>query len=171
MRILEIFGICVVALLVLLFAFFFRARLLMLVGGTIRLQVRVSTMVPGRGWSTGIGRFAGDELRFYRMFSLAVRPKRVLNRRTMTVSRGRLPQGPERLTMPGHWVILACRTGTQLPADQSEREPAEPRQTPALIEIAMAESTATGFSSWLEAGPPGQPGQIARRTQGGPAAV
>ena len=153
MRILEIFGICVVALLVLLFAFFFRARLLMLVGGTIRLQVRVSTMVPGRGWSTGIGRFAGDELRFYRMFSLSVRPKRVLNRRTMTVSRGRLPRGPERLTMPGHWVILACRTRTS------------------LIEIAMAESTVTGFSSWLEAGPPGQPGQIARRIQGGPAAI
>ena len=153
MRILEIVGICVAALFILLFAFFFRARLLMLGGGTIRLQVRVSTLVPGRGWSTGIGRFAGDELRFYRMFSLAVRPKRVLNRRTMTVSRGRLPHGPERLTMPGHWVILACRTATS------------------LIEIAMAESTVTGFSSWLEAGPPGQPGQVARRTQGGPAAV
>ena len=153
MRVLEVFGICVVALFVLLFAFFFRARLLMAGGGTIRLQVRVSTMVPGRGWSTGIGRFAGDELRFYRMFSLSVRPKRVLNRRTMTVSRGRLPRGPERLTMPGHWVILACRTRTS------------------LIEIAMAESTVTGFSSWLEAGPPGQPGQIARRIQGGPAAI
>ena len=153
MRILEIAGICVVVLLALLVAVFLRARLLMIGGGTIRLQVRVSTLVPGRGWSTGIGRFSGDELRFYRMFSFAVRPKRVLNRRSLTVSRGRLPEGPERLTMPGHWVILACCTGT------------------ALIEIAMAESTATGFSSWLEAGPPGQPGQSARRVPGGPAAV
>jgi hypothetical protein len=66
--------------------------------------------------------------------------------------------GPERLTMPGHWVILRCLTGT------------------VNLEIAMAESTVTGFLSWLEAGPPGQPGSIlprsslTPRTQGGPAA-
>ena len=44
--------------------------------------------------------------------------------------------------MPGHWVILRC-TSHQAP-----------------IEIAMAESTVTGFSSWLEAGPPGAPGRM-----------
>ena len=152
MRILEFLGICVVVLLLVLFAIFFRTRLLMLGGGTIRLQVRVSTMVPGRGWSAGVGQFIGDELRFHRMFSFGVRPKRVLNRRSMTVTRRRLPEGPERLNMPGHWVILACVTG------------------PALIEIAMAESTVTGFSSWLEAGPPGEHGRASRRPHGGPAA-
>ena len=66
MRILEVFGICVAALLVVLFALFFRGRLIMAGGGTIRLQVRVSTMFPGRGWSSGIGQFIDDELRFYR---------------------------------------------------------------------------------------------------------
>jgi len=145
MRVLEILGICVVALLVFLLAVFVRRRLLMAGGGTIRLQVRVSTMVPGRGWSTGIGQFVGDELRFHRMFSFGVRPKRMLNRRTLSVGRRRLPAGPERLTMPGHWVILLCTTGS------SE------------LEIAMAESTVTGFLSWLEAGPPGQPGSVAPR--------
>lgn len=145
MRVLEIIGICVVALLVFLLAVFVRRRLLMAGGGTIRLQVRVSTMVPGRGWSTGIGQFVGDELRFHRMFSFGVRPKRMLDRRTLSVGRRRLPAGPERLTMPGHWVILLCTTGS------SE------------LEIAMAESTVTGFLSWLEAGPPGQPGSVAPR--------
>jgi uncharacterized protein DUF2550 len=145
MRILEIFGICVLALLVVLLAIFLRRRLLKAGGGTIRLQVRVSTMVLGRGWSSGIGQFVGDELRFHRMFSFGVRPKRVLNRRTLAVGRRRLPEGPERLTMPGHWVILLCTTGR------------------AQLEIAMAESTVTGFLSWLEAGPPGQPGSIAPR--------
>ena len=77
MQVLEIFGICVAALLVVLLAIFIRRRLLMAGGGTIRLQVRVSTMVPGRGWSSGIGQFVGDELRFHRMFSFGVRPKRV----------------------------------------------------------------------------------------------
>jgi len=145
MRILEIFGICVVALFAVLLAIFIRRRLLMAGGGTIRLQVRVSTMVPGRGWSSGIGQFVGDELRFHRMFSFGVRPKRVLDRRTLSVGRRRLPGGPERLTMPGHWVILLCTTGSS------------------QLEIAMAESTVTGFLSWLEAGPPGQPGSVGPR--------
>jgi hypothetical protein len=146
MRILEVLGICVVALLLVLFAIFFRRRLLMLGGGTIRLQVRVNTMVPGRGWSAGIGQFVGDELRFHRMFSFAFRPKRVLNRRGLTVDFRRLPEGPERLTMPGHWVILLCMT------EESD------------LEIAMAETTVTGFLSWLEAGPPGQSGMVRRRS-------
>ena len=146
MRILEFFGICIVALLALLFVIFFRRRLLMVGGGTIRLQVRVSTMVPGRGWSTGIGQFVGDELRFHRMFSLAVRPKRVLDRSFLLVEETRAPDGPERLTMPSHWTVLRCRNG----------EAGE-------IEIAMAESTVTGFLSWLEAGPPGQPGSVGPR--------
>jgi hypothetical protein len=145
MQILEVIGICIVALFLVLFAIFFRQRLLMLGGGTIRLQVRVSTMVPGRGWSTGIGQFVGDELRFHRMFSFAVRPKRVLNRAGLTVEQRRLPEGPERLTMPGHWIVLRCRSGT------------------GELEIAMAESTVTGFLSWLEAAAPGQPGSVAPR--------
>ena len=145
MRVLEVFGICVFVVLALLFAVFFRRRLLMVGGGTIRLQVRVSTMVPGRGWSTGIGQFVGDELRFHRMFSFGFRPKRILDRGTLKVEQRRLPEGPERLTMPGHWVILRCATGLN------------------QLEIAMAESTVTGFLSWLEAAPPGQPGSVAPR--------
>jgi hypothetical protein len=145
MLILQILGIGILALLIGLFAIFFRQRLLRQGGGTIRLQVRVTSVVPGRGWSTGLGQFVDDELRFHRMFSYGIRPKRVLTRHGLTVERRRLPRGPERLTMPGHWVILRCTS----------------RQAP--IEIAMAESTVTGFLSWLEAGPPGQPGSVAPR--------
>ena len=150
MRVLEIFGICVAVLLVMLFAIFFRRRLLMAGGGTIRLQVRLTTLVRGRGWSSGIGQFVGDELRFHRMFSFAVRPKRVLNRRILTVEGRRLPEGPERLAIPGHWIVLDCVNGTT------------------ELEIAMAESTVTGFRSWIEAGPPGAPGRVSPRTSSGP---
>ena len=145
MRILEVFGICVGALLVVLFAVFLRRRLIMAGGGTIRLQFRVSTMFPGRGWSSGVGQFIDDELRFYRMFSFGVRPKRVLDRRNLTIDRRRLPEGPERVIMPGHWVVLLCTAAA------------------APVEIAMAETTVTGFLSWLEAGPPGPPGTMLRR--------
>jgi hypothetical protein len=149
MLILEILGIGIaallLALLVALLAVFLRRLLLMQRGGTIRLQVRVTTVVPGRGWSTGIGQFVDDELRFHRMFSFGIRPKRVLTRQGRKVENRRLPEGPERLIMPGHWVILRCTSA------------------PATIEIAMAETTVTGFLSWLEAGPPGQPGSVAPR--------
>ncbi len=150
MRVLEILGICFVTLLALMFAIFFRRRLLMLGGGTIRLQVRTSTMVPGRGWSPGLGQFVGDELRFHKMFSLAIRPKRVLDRRVLTITERRLPAGPERLIMPVHWVVLRCTTGGT------------------DVEIAMAETTVTGFLSWLEAGPPRDPGSIPGRSIFGP---
>ncbi len=147
---LEVLGISAAVLILLLVALFFRRRLLMRGGGTITLQVRVVTMVPGRGWSPGVGRFVGDELRFYRMFSFAVRPKRVLSRQGLAVERRRVPEGPERLSMPTDWVILRC-TSFQAP-----------------IEIAMAASTVTGFLSWLEAAAPAEPGMarpiLRRRT-------
>lgn len=140
MRVLEIIGICLVALLAILFVIFFRRRLLALGGGTIRLQVRTSALYPGRGWSTAIGQFAGDEFRVFRMFSFALRPKNVLKRDGLRIAGRREPEGPERLNMPGHWTILRCQSGA------------------VDVEVAMAESTVTGFLSWLEAAPPGQPG-------------
>jgi hypothetical protein len=140
MRTVEISGLCLAALLVAFFSLFVRRRLLMRGGGAIRLQAHINTLVAGRGWSAGFGRFVGDELRFYKMFSFGLRPKRTLDRRLLAVEKRRLPEGPERLTMPGHWIVLECR------------------QDDHPIEIAMAESTVTGFLSWLEAGPPRQPG-------------
>jgi len=105
--------------------------------GSIELSWRLTTLVHGRGWSPGIGRFAGDELRWYRMFSYSVRPRRVLSRRRLVVEGHRAPEGPERLALPPDRVIVRCLSGT------------------APIEIAMAESTLTGFLSWIEAVPPG----------------
>ncbi|MET7705201.1 DUF2550 domain-containing protein [Micromonospora sp. NPDC005413] len=131
------FGIGVVVILGALLILFVRRALVTRSGGIIRLSVRVTTMLDGRGWSPGFGRFAGDELRWYRMFSFALRPKRVLSRKGLAVERRRLPEGQERLSMPADWVILRCT---------SHHAP---------VEIAMARSTVTGFLSWLEAAPPG----------------
>ncbi|MEO3771892.1 DUF2550 domain-containing protein [Micromonospora sp. B9E7] len=137
MEIVEGFGIGVGVVLVALLILFVRRALVTRSGGIIRLSVRVSTMLDGRGWSPGFGRFADDELRWYRMFSFAIRPKRVLSRKGLAVERRRLPEGQERLSMPADWVILRCT---------SHHAP---------VEIAMARSTVTGFLSWLEAAPPG----------------
>ncbi|MFY1636593.1 DUF2550 domain-containing protein [Solwaraspora sp. WMMB335] len=131
------FGIGVLVLFVAIVVLFIRRALMARVSGTIKLNVRLSTLVDGRGWSAGFGRFVGDELRWYRMFSFALRPKRVLSRRGLAVESRRSPRGQERLALPADWVILRCT---------SHHAP---------VEIAMAESTVTGFSSWLEASLPG----------------
>ena len=137
MLVLEWIGIGVLILLALVAVLFARRAFLVRAGGTIRLNLRVSTMLDGRGWSPGFARFADDELRWYRMFSFAIRPKRVLARRGLAVEKRRLPQGQECLALPADWVILRCI---------SHHAP---------VEIAMAKSTVTGFLSWLEAAPPG----------------
>jgi len=137
MLIVEWIAIGVIAILLAIFVLFLRRAAVARAGGTIRLGLRVTTMMDGRGWSPGFGRFVGSELRWYRMFSFAFRPKRVLHRNDLNVESRRLPEGQERLSMPADWVILRC-THHHAP-----------------VEIAMARSTVTGFSSWLESSPPG----------------
>jgi hypothetical protein len=136
-KIFEGIGIGVLALLVVLGLLFVRRGVISRGSGTIELSLRLSTMIPGRGWSAGLGRFSGDELRWFRMFSFAWRPRRVLSRQGLAVDARRPPDGPERLVLPADWVVVRC-TGHQAP-----------------IEIAMAQTTLTGFLSWIEAAPPG----------------
>ena len=52
--------------------------------------------------------------------------------------------------MPGHWVVLRCRTGA---AEWRSRWPS---------------TTVTGFLSWLEAGPPRDPGSLPGNSMFGP---
>jgi Protein of unknown function (DUF2550) len=136
MRIIEGIGIGVFVLLCSLGVLFARREIIAR-GRAIELNVRLSTRLPGRGWSPGIARFVGDELRWYRVFSLAVRPRQTLSRRALAVDGRRQPTPAERLAMPADWIILRCT---------SRRE---------SVEIAMAETTLAGFLSWIEAAPPG----------------
>jgi Protein of unknown function (DUF2550) len=138
MEIVEWIGLGVFALLLLLCTIFLRREVISRRGGTIEVSLRLSEAVAGRGWSPGIARFVGDEMRWYRVFSLAPGPRRKLSRLSLSVQERRAPGPPERLVLPDDWVIVRCSTG---------REP---------VEIAMARTTLTGFLSWLEAGSPGQ---------------
>lgn len=141
MEIVEWIGIGVLALLCLLALIFVRREVIVRRGGTIELSLRTSSAVAGRGWSPGVARFVGDEMRWYRVFSLAPRPHRRLSRLNLTVQQRRSPGPPERLVLPADWVIIRCA---------NDREP---------VEIAMARTTLTGFLSWLESAPPG-PAQL-----------
>lgn len=137
MDFLEAFGLVLGIGLALLIALFAR-RLLISRGGTVEMSIRLSRRQRGRGWALGMGRFSGDRLLWYRLFSFAPRPRRVLNRRRITVLARRDPSGTER---------HALLTGSVVVEIQTEDGP---------IELAMDTAALTGFLSWLEAVTPGR---------------
>lgn len=114
-----------------------RRRVLQRSGGTVDLSLRLNARSRGRGWVLGVGKFAGDELHWYRVFSLSMRPRRRLARATLVVSERRKPTGPEALALLKGAVVLECR------------EPSGP------VQIALEERAVTGFLAWLESQPPG----------------
>ncbi|MFI9647425.1 DUF2550 domain-containing protein [Streptomyces sp. NPDC052040] len=135
-------GLVVALVLVGLFVFGLRRRLIQRSGGTfdcsLRWNVPEETDTSGKGWGYGIARYNGDRVEWFRVFSYAPRPRRVLERSAIEVAGRRAPDGEEELALLSDAVILACRhRGTRL-------------------ELAMSEDALTGFLAWLEAAPPGQ---------------
>ena len=92
----------------------------------------------GKGWVFGIGRYNNDSVEWFRVFSYAPRPRRVLQRSRIEVLHRRTPEGQEELALLSGAVVLTCRHA------------GEP------LELAMSEDALTGFLAWLEAAPPGQ---------------
>ncbi|MEU5088135.1 DUF2550 domain-containing protein [Streptomyces sp. NPDC021356] len=133
----------VVALVVVgLFVFGLRRRLIQRSGGTfdcsLRWDVTEESDTSGKGWSYGVARYNGDRVEWFRVFSYAPRPRRTLERSSIEVAGRRRPEGEEELALLSDAVILTClHRGTR-------------------VELAMSEDALTGFLAWLEAAPPGQ---------------
>lgn len=129
------------AVLLLLVAFGFglilRRRFIARHGGTFELSHRLSSDVAGRGWVLGLGRYSGERLEWFRIFTLWPRPKAVWYRDQLSYGERRLPEGPELMSLYPDHVVIRCRS---LDGD---------------VELAMSESSLTGFQAWLEARPPG----------------
>jgi hypothetical protein len=115
-----------------------RRRIIGRHGGTFELSHRVRATRPGRGWLLGIGRYSGDNLEWFRVFSLSPRPKRTWLRTGLTFDSSRRAEGAEQMSLYPDHVVVVCRT-----------------RDGAAVELAMAPSTLTGFQAWLEARPPG----------------
>ena len=102
---------------------------------------------PGRGWLLGVGRYSGECLEWYRIFSLSPRPKRSWLREELTYRGRRDTDGHERLALFPEHVVVSC--------DSPQGE----------VELAMGPASLTGFQAWLEARPPGaeMPGSRGQR--------
>jgi hypothetical protein len=144
MTILESIGGVLAAGILFLMALFARRLLIARGGGTIEVSVRLYRRQHGRGWALGLARFSGDKLLWYRMFSLAARPRVVISRKDLHVVDRREPSGSERVALLAGSVILECKTAS------------------GPIEVAMDSAALTGFLSWLESAAPGSSPYAAR---------
>jgi len=114
-----------------------RRNLIERVGGSVECGLR---RPPGRRWRLGLAAYQPDELRWYPVFGLWLRPADVFARRALSVV-SRRPADPVEMTSVGPGaVVVECDTG----------EGADSR-----IELALSEDALTGFLAWLEAAPPG----------------
>jgi uncharacterized protein DUF2550 len=136
---LDTVGVLIVVLLLALAALAVRRRFITRRGGTFDLSLRLRPESHGKGWALGIGRYAGDSLEWYRVFSYATRPRRVMGRRELEILDRRRPEGPEVFSLLSGAVVVRARDG------------GDP------VEFAMSPDALTGFLSWLESAPPGRP--------------
>ena len=106
--------------------------------GTFDCSLRTVDGSLGKGWQLGVARYEADRIEWFRVFSVRVRPSRVLRRCDVVVQDRRYPHGPEAFSVMAGSVVLRCR-------DRGR-----------FVELAMSEQAGTGFASWLESAPPGQ---------------
>lgn len=137
--VLDSFAAVVLATLIYGLALVFRRRILSRHGGTFEVSYRPLTDEPGRGWLLGLGRYTEDRLEWFRIFSLAPRPKKTWPRRQLTFTSRREPGASEQVALYADHVVVTC----DLPSEK--------------VELAMSPSSLMGFQSWLESGPPRPP--------------
>jgi Protein of unknown function (DUF2550) len=106
-------------------------------GGSVECGLR---RARDRRWRLGLAAYQPDELRWYPVFGLRLRPVEVFARSTLSVV-SRRPADPVEMTSVGSdAVVVECDTG----------EGAVRR-----VELALSHDALTGFLAWLEAAPPG----------------
>jgi Protein of unknown function (DUF2550) len=92
-----------------------------------------------RRWRLGLAAYRPEELRWYPVFGIRLRPRDIFARHRLSVV-SRRPADPVEVTSLGPGtVVVECDTG----------EPG------GRIELALGEGALTGFLAWLEAAPPG----------------
>jgi len=125
-------------------------------GGTVECGLRK----PGGPWRLGVASYQLDELSWFGVFGVSMRPEETFPRRDLTVVSRRLPTEAETVSLGPGMIVLECRLGESGPFG----EVGALGDAPALsgggakggpVELALPESALTGLLAWLEAAPPG----------------
>lgn len=124
---LDIVLVCAALAVATVVSLFVRRRLIQRSGGTFDCSVRFRQTRRGRGWVLGLARYTDDTMQWFRVFSLAPRPRRVFTRKDLVVRSRRSPVPTEALMLYTDHIVVACSCGGQ------------------VVELAMAEDALTGF--------------------------
>jgi hypothetical protein len=92
-----------------------------------------------RRWRLGVAEYRPEELRWYPVFGLRLRPQAVFDRRALCVVSRRPADAVEVTSLGPGTVVVECDTGAAA----------------GRVELALGEDALTGFLAWLEAAPPG----------------
>jgi hypothetical protein len=76
-------------------------------GGTVECGLRRQN----GSWRLGVARYRGEELHWYGIFGLSVRPDEVFPRRDLTVVSRRLPTEAEAASLGPGMIVVECRLG------------------------------------------------------------
>jgi hypothetical protein len=107
-------------------------------GGNVECALRRGR---DRRWRLGLAAYRADELRWYPVFGLGLRPGEVFARNTLTVVSRRLADPVELTSVGSGTVVVECDTGVAAAG---------------RVEIALSQDALTGFLAWLESAPPGR---------------
>jgi hypothetical protein len=103
-------------------------------GGTVECGLRE----PGGSWRLGVASYQRDELNWFGVFGVSMRPEEVFPRRDLAVVSRRMPTDAEVSILGPGMIVVEFSFGGGGP-----------------VELALGESALTGLLAWLEAGPPG----------------
>jgi hypothetical protein len=103
-------------------------------GGTVECGLRQS----GGSWRLGVASYQREDLCWFGVFGVSMRPEEVFPRRDLAVVSRRMPTDAEASILGPGMIVVECSFGEG-----------------GAVELALGESTLTGLLSWLEAAPPG----------------
>jgi hypothetical protein len=103
-------------------------------GGTVECGLRQ----PGGSWRLGVASYQPEELCWYGVFGVSMRPEEIFPRRDLAVVSRRMPTAAEVAILGPGRVVVECSFGEG-----------------GAVELAFSESALTGLLAWLEAAPPG----------------
>ena len=107
-------------------------------GGTVECGLRR----PNGSWRLGVASYQPEELCWFGVFGLRLRPDEVFPRRDLAVVSRRLPTDAEAATLGPGMIVVECKLGS-------------PVGSGGTVELALGEAALTGLLAWLEAAPPG----------------
>jgi hypothetical protein len=106
-------------------------------GGTVECGLRKGT----GAWRLGVASYERDELHWFGVFGVSMRPDETFPRPELTVMSRRPPSDAEAASLGPGMIVVEFQLGGS--------------NDGGTVELALAESALTGLLSWLEAAPPG----------------